>query len=128
MMSGEIRMTKPRQDVLEVLTKVAKPMGAYDIIRAMVPNPKPPTVYRALEFLESQGIIHRIESLNAYVACHEAHHCCNHAHAAQFTICDGCGRVEEIAHSHTLPSGLQGKGFIPSRITTEIHGRCSDCA
>lgn len=122
-----IRMTKPRQAVFDTIHAAQKPMGAYDIIRAISPQPKPPTVYRALDYLCGRGMVHRIESLNAYVVCHAAHECCAHAHTARFTVCDACGRVEEIGHDHHMPHGIEKGGFIPSRIITEIHGTCADC-
>lgn len=125
--STDPRMTKPRQAVFDIIRAAKTPMGAYDIIRAIAPQPKPPTVYRALDYLSGRGMIHRIESLNAYVVCHAAHDCCAHAHAARFTVCDRCGRVEEIGHDHHMPGPVGENGFTPSRIITEIHGTCADC-
>src|SRR3954453_12524056 len=66
------RLTPPRRRVLELLLQHGQPMKAYDLIAGFAtggPPAKPPTVYRALDFLEKQGFAHRIESLNAYVAC-----------------------------------------------------------
>lgn len=121
------QMTKPRQAVFDIIRTAQRPMGAYDIIRAISPQPKPPTVYRALNYLCGRGLIHRIESLNAYVICRAAHGCCNHTHATRFTVCDTCGQVEEIGHDHHTPQAIEIYGFTPSRIITEIHGICMNC-
>jgi Fur family zinc uptake transcriptional regulator len=127
-MTSPPEMTKPRHAVLNVLKNAGKPMGAYDIIRSITPNPKPPTVYRALEFLEAEGFIHRIASLNAFIVCHESHDsCCGSRHATQFMVCDTCGGVEEIRHQHISPLDLKETGFTPTHIVTEIHGRCANC-
>jgi Fur family zinc uptake transcriptional regulator len=127
-----IRMTKPRQAVFDIIRAAQKPMGAYDIIRAMTPQPKPPTVYRALEFLVDNGQVHRIESLNAYMACNAAHACCdehkshNHAHTTQFIVCEDCGNVEEVAATTQIHLHAQN-GFKARRIVTEILGTCGRC-
>lgn len=125
---NEPRMTAPRQAVFDAIQAAGGPVGAYDLIKAIKPAPKPPTVYRALEFLESAGMIHRIESLNAYVTCRGEHRCCSQQHSALFTVCDSCGGVEEIHHDHILPSDLSVKGFTAMRIVTEIHGLCANCS
>ena len=67
----EQRLTAPRRRVLELLLQAGQPLKAYDLMAAFDPHApaKPPTVYRALEFLEREGFAHRIESLNAFVAC-----------------------------------------------------------
>lgn len=125
-----IRFTEPRRLVLEVIAAAEKPLGAYDILAQMgkhVANPKPPTVYRAIEFLTEHHIIHRIESLNAYMLCHS-----DHRHeGSQFMICDDCGSVTE-AHLCDLPMPLatkvQQKGFHLSRWNVELHGTCQDCS
>ncbi len=125
-----IRFTDSRQHVLEIIAASKKPMGAYDILEALgkyIDDPKPPTAYRAIEFLMEQGIIHRIESLNAYVLCGT-----DHRHAgSQFLICDKCGTVVE-AHICHVPEDLARRateeGFNLSRWDAELHGTCSDCS
>ncbi|MGM0422178.1 MAG: transcriptional repressor, partial [Pseudomonadota bacterium] len=88
------RFTAQRKAVLEVISDSATPLGAYDILerlRTVLNNPKPPTIYRAISFLEEHHFIHRIESLNAYVICDT-----DHLHSgAQFLICDSCSKVTE---------------------------------
>lgn len=125
-----IRFTEPRQHVLEIIAAAKTPMGAYDVLEALgkfIKNPKPPTVYRAIEFLNEHGFVHRIESLNAYVACGT-----DHRHlGSQFLVCDDCGKVTE-AHLCHLPDDLAQQatkeGFQLSRWDAELHGTCKDCA
>ncbi|MFP4312838.1 MAG: Fur family transcriptional regulator [Alphaproteobacteria bacterium] len=125
-----IRASKPREAVLGIIASAQKPLTAYEILErlgAILKNPKPPTVYRALESLSEHGFIHRIESLNAYIACDE-----NHRHqGSQFLICDGCGQVDEI-HLCSVPGGLQKQAaqrkFSTSHWNVELHGLCAHCA
>jgi Fur family zinc uptake transcriptional regulator len=124
-----IRFTEPRHYVLEIIAQSSKPMGAYDILDKLaekIDNPKPPTAYRAIEFLTEHGFIHRIESLNAYVTCHS-----DHRHqGSQFMICDDCGSVEETHLCH-LPMPLVDKAkesnFHLKRWNVELHGQCKSC-
>lgn len=123
------RLTEPREFVLGIIAASKKPMTAYEVLDELgkkLDKPKPPTAYRALEFLAEHGFIHRIESLNAYVACHENH---KH-HGSQFMICDSCGTVEE-AHLCHVPEGLQKqagtKGFSITHWNVELHGLCKAC-
>ncbi len=124
-----IRFTEPRQHVLEIIAAASKPVGAYDILSELgkyIDNPKPPTAYRAIEFLSEHGFIHRIESLNAYVLCDTDHR----HNGSQFLVCDDCGKVIE-AHLCHLPNDLEervsAEGFQLSRWDAELHGTCKDC-
>lgn len=124
-----LRITPPREYVLEIVAESKTPLSAYDVLDALgtkLDKPKPPTAYRALEFLTEHGFIHRIESLNAYVTCGEDHH----HRGSQFMICDSCGQVEEVHMCH-VPKGLenqsQKKGFTLSHWNAELHGRCKKC-
>ena len=123
--AGE-RLTPPRRRVLELLLESGQPVKAYDLMAAYQPGApaKPPTVYRALEFLSAQGFAHRIESLNAYVACRRG----EAGHAAAFLICDCCGATREIA-SATNPIQALGEaaGYALTGVTIEAHGLCADC-
>jgi Fur family zinc uptake transcriptional regulator len=92
-------------------------------------------VYRALEFLQDQGLVHRVERLNAFVGCAgpETHHACGHGHdhPHQFLICGECGATQEICDpgvTAALEAAARARGFIPARITVEVEGRCADCA
>lgn len=126
--NGE-RFTDSRRFVLEIIAASKIPIGAYDILAALgekIENPKPPTAYRAIEFLQKQDFIHRIESLNAYVICHA-----DHKHSgSQFMICDDCGKVIETHLCH-LPKALEDRtkaeGFHMVRWNTELHGTCRAC-
>lgn len=125
-----IRFTEPRRHVLEIIASSETPLVAYDILAQLgkkLPNPKPPTAYRAIDFLTENGFIHRIESLNAFVICQT-----DHRHeGSQFLICDDCHKVTE-AHLCHLPAPLSEKtkaeGFHMSRWNVELHGTCRDCA
>lgn len=123
------RMTTARSRVLELLLSAGEPVKAYDLIARFGTDgapAKPPTVYRSLEFLERHGLVHRIASISAYVACTSG----TDAHAAAFLICDCCGATQEV--SATLADGLDAaaasKGYVIERTTIEAHGRCAACA
>lgn len=124
-----LRHTPPRIMTLEIIAASSRPIGAYDVIEEMgkiTDKPKPTTVYRAIEFLQAHGFIHKIESLSAFVACHAGH---THA-GAQFIVCNDCGEVEEVHLCH-LPAALKKKvddtGFSMVHWNTEIHGTCQRC-
>lgn len=128
--AGGHRFTDPRQFVLEIIASASKPITAYDILARLgekLDNPKPPTAYRAIEFLTEHHFIHRIESMNAYMVCQT-----DHRHeGSQFMICDDCGTVTE-AHLCHLPPSLEAKtkseGFHLSSWNVELHGTCKSCA
>ena len=121
------RLTPPRRRVLELLLAAEAPLKAYDLIAAYgsAGEPaKPPTVYRALEFLERLGFAHRIESLNAYVPCRmEAE-----GHSAAFLICDCCGAAEEFEPEFSAQlSAAQKAGYAIRSVTLEARGLCPEC-
>ena len=103
-------------------------MKAYDLLSGYAaqgePIAKPPTIYRALDFLLAHGLVHRIETLNAFVACTN-----DGAHSAEFLICDCCGRVEELGLGvdQAAAAAAAGRGFRPTRVVLEVHGLCADC-
>jgi Fur family zinc uptake transcriptional regulator len=127
-MPDERALSATQARVLDLLTEARKPLSAYDLLgllRAEGVN-APPTVYRALDKLISRGLAHRIESLNAFVACNTPHH----SELAAFAICDHCGAVDEITDAALGPSlaALAGaKGFHASRMTVELRGHCKAC-
>ena len=95
-------------------------------LRADHPKIAPPTVYRALSALVANGRVHRLESLNAYIACR----CEGHNHAAIISICDDCGGVEESiapAVLDELSNIAQQSGFRSTRHVVELHGVCASC-
>jgi len=125
-----LSLTSLRRRVLEIVAASHRPMGAYDVLaelgRTYASRPAPPTVYRALDFLLRHGFVHRIESLNAYVACFAP----ATRHAAHFLLCRVCGRVAEIeapALSLVLDEVSKAADFKIEREIVEIAGLCSDC-
>lgn len=126
--AADQRLTAPRRRVLELLLQAGQPVKAYDLISTYAvdgPPAKPPTVYRALDFLEKQGFAHRIESLNAYVACRKE----ADGHAAAFLICDCCGATQEVSApvADDLGKAAEAAGYAIVRTTIEAHGRCPAC-
>lgn len=123
------RGEKMQAEVLAVLRQRGEPLSAYDVLGEMrEANPKiaPPTICRALGALTERGRVHRLESLNAYIACQ----CGSHQHASILSICDDCGSVEENVAPDLLEelSNVIGKsGFAPIRHVIEVHGVCAAC-
>jgi Fur family zinc uptake transcriptional regulator len=125
-----VGLTETRRKVFELVIKAGQPVGAYRLLEAMQDKGTrvmPPTVYRALNFLQGKGLVHRIESLNAFVACtqHE------HEHEGQFLICSDCGKSEELADesvSEMLREKAEAHGFTLTQQTIELRGLCKDCA
>jgi len=124
-----VRLTEQRARVLELVWAGHRPVGAYELLdrlREEGLKAAPPTVYRALDFLLEQGLIHRIESLNAYVGCN----CPGERHGAQFLICDHCHMVAELTDARvdrTIRESGAGVDFQVAHQTVEIHGVCSRC-
>lgn len=116
------------ETLIDIMQKAAAPLSAYDLLEILpdTPKPKAPVIYRALERLSDQGLVHRIESLKAFVAC-DGH---SHAHETLFAVCQDCKRVQEI-EDHGLCSLLnqwqKTTGFKPQQKTFEIVGQCADC-
>jgi Fur family zinc uptake transcriptional regulator len=128
--AGE-RMTSSRLRTYELILAANAPIKAYDVIDRFHPDgaAKPPTVYRALSFLEQMGLIHRIESLNAFVACdtHDRHS--RFGHTAGFLLCECCGQSEEIAIPNVpeIEASAAKTGFKVNHITLEARGLCHAC-
>ena len=124
------RLTPIRRNVLATLLASHKPLGAYEIIDRLAlkgPRPAPITAYRALEFLRENGLVHRIESRNAYLACAHDH---DAAAAVAFLICDRCGSVGEIPAApvaQSLGAAARASGFAPKLSVVEITGTCAHC-
>ncbi|MDB5452057.1 MAG: Fur family transcriptional regulator [Caulobacteraceae bacterium] len=125
------RLTPPRRRVLELLLEAGQPLKAYDLMAAYEAGApaKPPTVYRALDFLEREGFAHRIESLNAFVACGHPLSGDAGVHAAAFLICDCCGAAREIEPrlGEALPQQARDAGYEIQAVTVEAHGLCQTC-
>jgi len=124
------RLTPIRRKVLGTLLASHKPLGAYEIIERLASKgarPAPITAYRALEFLRQNGLVHRIESRNAFIAC--VH---NHVAGALvvFLICERCGAVGEASSTDvtaTLTSAARAVGFTPKSPVIELTGVCTHC-
>lgn len=124
-----VRLKKRHRRILEMVWRTQGPAKAYDLLAQLKEEetlPAPPTVYRALDFLRDHGLIHKLESLNAYVGCAHPH---AHDHC-YFLICTGCANVRECC-GHDLTKAIldtaDRSGFTPQRVTLEIEGRCQKC-
>ena len=124
-----IRLTPLRQRVLELVWQNHEPVKAYDILDELKQDHSssaPPTVYRALDFLQEEGMVHKIESLNAYVGCGNP----KEFHRSQFFICYDCGSVAELDDTD-IRDLLQEKayrfGFKIDDEMVEIKGHCQEC-
>ena len=123
------RGEKVQAEVLAILSRQRGPLTAYDVLGELrEANPKiaPTTIYRALAVLMDHGRAHRIESLNAYIACQ----CDGHRQASVLSICDDCGAVEESVAPSVLKelSRIASRsGFAPTRHVIELHGLCEAC-
>jgi Fur family transcriptional regulator, zinc uptake regulator len=126
------RLTPIRRQVLETLAGSHKTLGAYEIMDRMAaqgPRPAPITVYRALDFLLDNGLVHRIESRNAFLACIGDHHKVETG-TTVFLICEHCGAVGEAASAavaETLQAAARAAGFTPKARIIEITGICAHC-
>ena len=123
------RRHRMQAQVLAVLRSRRLPMSAYEVLRCLRevrPRLAPPTIYRALAALSERGKVHRLESLNAFIACQ----CDRHHDASILSICTDCGAVEENLSIDlvTTLSSIAGKsGFAPMRHVIEVHGQCASC-
>jgi Fur family zinc uptake transcriptional regulator len=124
-----LRLTPTRKRVLELVWTRHAPIGAYDILGQLSREGRqdaPPTVYRALSFLMGAGLIHRIDTLNAYLACETP----QQLHAAQFLVCRSCRAVTELgdpAIAHLLAERVKAAGFAADAHELEIKGLCGAC-
>ncbi len=121
-----LQLTPVRRRVLEILLEAHAALGAYDVLGRLSEEglgSKPPVAYRALGFLVENGLAHRIEKLNAYVAC--AHP--GEAHDAAFMICRVCGLVAEAEPRGMLARTAGEAGFQIESLVIEAEGLCPDC-
>jgi Fur family transcriptional regulator, zinc uptake regulator len=121
-------LTPLRRRVLELLIENQGPAKAYDLLPLIDTDrqAKPPTIYRALDFLVRMGLAHRIESMNAFVAC-DIGSC---ARSTIFLICDNCGAAEEFDAGHALvdlSDAAKRDGFEIRRTMIEASGLCAAC-
>lgn len=126
----QLRLTESRMAVYKVLVESDVPLAAYDVLEAVkvvLPQAKPPTVYRALDFLHRLNVVHRIETTNRFWACPHP----EHRHEAQFLICSKCNQVTEFHLPKNVEAVLleaaQTANFEVSRRAIELYGHCADC-
>jgi Fur family transcriptional regulator, zinc uptake regulator len=123
------RLTRLRRRVLELVWQGHAAVKAYDLLAELDRKgaaAKPPTVYRALDFLMAHGLVHRLASLNSYIGCPQP----GAPHAGQFLICDCCGTVSEFEASaiqRAIAVQAADHGFAVGRQTVEIRGVCRSC-
>lgn len=125
------RFTKLREQVFTLIWHNHKPLGAYSLLEKLADadanrRPAPPTIYRTLEFLQQQGLIHRIASLNAFIGCHHP----QYPHSCQFLICKHCDTTVELDKPSLPKSMLQeaeATGFATESALIEVIGLCPNC-
>lgn len=128
-----LRLTAIRARVLGLVAAAGKPIKAYDLLELVrggegVGAAAPPTVYRALDFLLANGFIHKLESVNSFVACH---HPSTDQHSVPFLICNRCHSAVELEDRgvvDALDARARALGFVPQAQTLEVHGLCAKCA
>ncbi len=125
----KLRFTPVRRRVLEIVWESHRPSKAYDVLaklRKIMPSAKPPTVYRALDFLLANGLVHKLGSLHAYVGCsHPLRHC-----ECSFLICSKCNAIKECCNGvlrHAIVTTAGKNRFLLGKSTLEIGGECRDC-
>ncbi len=125
-----VRFTPLRRRVLELIWSNHESVKAYDLLdtlKAFDKSAKPATVYRTLDFLLEQGLIHRIESLNAFVGCRHP----ERRHELLLLICEHCHNVEERTALELMEAAareIRAAGFSPRHQSFEIRGLCADCS
>ena len=124
------KLTGQRREILSSVAQSHSAVGAYDIIERMAkhgPRPAPITVYRALDFLLAHGLVHKIESRNAFVACSHSHE----GQPAALLICQTCGTVAELDVPEIFERIVQrakAQKFSPAHTVIEMSGTCGSCA
>ena len=124
-----VQLTPIRHKVLELIWESHKAVKAYELLDRLKPllqAAKPSTIYRALDFLIEQGLIHRVESLNAFVGCR----CSDHQHEQLLLICKHCHEVEERSAPDVmlaLSQEFNQAGFMVHSKAIEVHGICAKC-
>ena len=126
---GHARVTPMRRRVLEILLESHAALGAYEILERLGREgvaAQPPVAYRALEFLTAHGFVHKIERLNAFVACVQP----ARNHDAAFLVCRDCGKVAEAAarpSRQSLAKTARETGFVIEHTVIEAVGLCAGC-
>lgn len=124
-----VRLTTLRRRVLELVWHSHRPVGAYDLLGELARGGRraaPPTVYRALQFLLDQGLVHRIESRNAFIGCVHP----ENRHVVEIMLCSQCGRAAELQDDRiasVVRNAAKRLGFEVQRQTIEVIGLCAAC-
>ena len=126
-------LTKNQSLVFDILTKAEAPLSAYTILDKLRDQGfrAPLQVYRALDKLLEYGVVHRLESINSFVACAHPHEDCHSHGLVAFAICESCGQVIEFHDyevDHRLMNWLKSQKFKAEKSTIEIRGHCANCA
>ncbi|GJL83296.1 MAG: transcriptional repressor [marine bacterium B5-7] len=125
----DLRLTPLRKRVFELIWQSHRPVTAYELLDRLVQDGRraqAPTVYRSLEFLTECGLVHRVESMNAYVGCNQP----SRGHEVGFFICEACGDVAELADpalSSSVTKGAKQLGFTVHSRLIEVRGTCRAC-
>ena len=122
-------LTPLRRQVYEIMLNAGRPLGAYDVLEILAKERgrvAPPTVYRSLDFLVEQGLVHKVLSVNGFVACCAA----SRPHDAELFLCRRCGNAIEVARK-LAGSGIEEAaaeiGFAVESVVLEVHGLCGAC-
>jgi Fur family transcriptional regulator, zinc uptake regulator len=122
-------LTPLRRRVFEIVLEADRPLGAYDVLDILSKDRgrvAPPTVYRSLDFLLEQGLVHKVLSVNGFVACSQA----ARPHAAELFICRKCGNAVEVARrisDRRLDEAAAELDFAIESVVLEVRGLCHDC-
>lgn len=125
-----LRLTPLREKVLRLIAESERPVKAYDLLDRIRDDrgaAAPPTVYRTLDFLLEHGFIHKLESINAFVGCHQP----RVQHSVPFLLCDRCHMAVELEDERVtalLTEQARALGFRPQAQTLEVHGLCARCS
>lgn len=129
-----VKLTDKRKKILSTLLRSQTSLSAYDIVNSIRDEHKevmpPMSVYRILDFLENENLVHKLSSTNKYVAC--SHIACDHAHdVPQFLICRQCGTVKEISIKkdiiNALEASVHNAGYHLQSPQLELDCRCENC-
>jgi len=125
----KIRLTPLRRRIFELVWSNHKAVGAYDLLETLHledPKAKPVTIYRALDFLLAAGLVHKVDSLNAFIGCLQP----ETLHNAVLLICNQCQQTDEVEAQQVYDGIYQlaeKNAFMPQHISLELHGYCKAC-
>lgn len=125
----DLRLTRNRREVLKILLDSERPLGAYDVLERLTEHGfagQPPVAYRALDFLVSQGLVHKLHETKTFVPCRHP----LQSHGAAFLICRACGHVDEVCvepKRGAFGRAARDAGFTIEHTVLEAEGVCADC-